>query len=56
MQRAYGGFRRTIFLPPEADPDTAHAELRDGVLRVELKKKPGLPSRRRQIEVCHAGG
>jgi HSP20 family protein len=51
MQRAYGGFKRTVLLPPEADPDSAHAELRDGVLKVELKKKPGANTQRHRVEV-----
>jgi HSP20 family protein len=51
MERAYGEFRRTVALPPEADPDSARAALRDGVLKVELKKKPGAPARRHKVEV-----
>lgn len=51
MERAYGGFRRTVALPPEADPDSATAVLRDGVLKIELKKKPGSTARRHQVQV-----
>ena len=51
MERAYGGFERAVRLPPEIDPDSARARLRDGVLRVEFKKKKGAASHRRRIEV-----
>jgi HSP20 family protein len=51
MQRAYGHFRRTVLLPPEADLDSAHAMLRDGVLKVELKKNPRMAAQRHQVEV-----
>lgn len=51
MERAYGGFTRVVSLPPEADPGSARAELRDGVLKVELKKKEGAVARRHQVQV-----
>jgi HSP20 family protein len=51
MQRAYGAFRRTVQLPPEADADSAHAELRDGVLKVALKKKPGVAPQRHRVGI-----
>lgn len=51
MERAYGGFQRTIRLPADVDPDSAGATLRNGVLKVELKKKKGAVGRRRLVEV-----
>jgi len=51
MERAYGSFTRSVVLPPQADPDSARAELREGVLKVELKKKPGAADRRHRIDV-----
>jgi len=51
MERAYGGFRRSVALPAEADPDSAQAVLRDGVLKIELKKKPGFATRRHRVQV-----
>lgn len=39
MERAYGSFERLIPLPDDVDPESAHATLRSGVLRLELKKK-----------------
>jgi HSP20 family protein len=51
MERAYGSFERAVRLPPEVDEGSADARLRDGVLRVEFKKKKGAASQRRRIEV-----
>ena len=51
MERAYGGFQRTVRLPADVEPDSAKATLRNGVLKVELKKKKGAVARRRVIEV-----
>ena len=51
MQRAYGSFSRSVELPTGVDPSTATATLRDGVLRVELKKLLGAASRRHKVEV-----
>ena len=45
MERAYGSFERVIPLPDDVDPDSAHATLRSGVLKLELKKKAS-PKRR----------
>jgi len=44
-----GVFQRTVSLPPTIDPDGVKAELSDGVLRIELSKKP--EAKPRQIEV-----
>ena len=51
MERAYGSFERAVRLPPEVDEGSAHARLRDGVLRVEFKKKKGAASQRRRVEI-----
>jgi HSP20 family protein len=51
MERAYGSFERAVRLPPEVDEGSADARLRDGVLRVEFKKKKGAASQRRRIDV-----
>jgi HSP20 family protein len=51
MQRAYGSFVRTVALPREAAPETANAELRDGVLKIEFRKQPGAAPQRHNIEV-----
>ena len=39
-ERSYGKFQRAFSLPADVDPDTITAELKDGVLRVEVPK-PG---------------
>jgi HSP20 family protein len=36
-ERSYGSFYRTIALPEGADPETASATFRDGVLQIELQ-------------------
>ena len=45
MERAYGSFERLIPLPVDVDPDSAQATLRNGVLKVELKKQPSASQR-----------
>jgi HSP20 family protein len=45
MERAYGSFERLIPLPVDVDPDSAQATLRNGVLKVELKKRPSASRR-----------
>lgn len=49
LERAYGRFSRSIPLNYEIDAESAKADYKDGVLRVELNKKP--EQRRRRIEV-----
>lgn len=45
-----GSFQRTLSLPETVDPDKVRAELTDGVLRIEIDKKP--ESKPRQIAVA----
>jgi HSP20 family protein len=40
IERSYGSFRRTFTLPDGTDPERCQAELKDGVLRVSVGKKP----------------
>lgn len=49
LERAYGQFTRSIPLSYEVDADSAKAAYKNGVLRLELDKKP--EQRRRRIEV-----
>lgn len=49
LERAYGHFSRSIPLQHEVDADSADASYKNGVLRLELAKKPD--QRRRRIEV-----
>jgi HSP20 family protein len=50
VERSYGHFRREIPLPEGANPDTAKASFKNGVLEVTLDA-PHIPENRRQIEV-----
>jgi HSP20 family protein len=45
-ERSYGEFRRSFALPEGADPDSASAEFKDGVLRVVMHKRPEVQPRR----------
>ena len=49
LERSYGAFTRSFSLPEGADPSKVHAEFRDGVLQVHLKKSES--AKPKQIEV-----
>lgn len=49
LERAYGRFTRSIPLNYEVDAESANASYKNGVLRLEINKKP--QQRRRRIEV-----
>lgn len=38
-ETSQGSFRRTLNLPDDVDPEKVSAELKDGVLRVEIQKR-----------------
>ena len=40
FERAYGSFTRTFTLPSGIDPDKVTADLKDGVLMIEIPKAP----------------
>ncbi len=40
-ERSFGSFLRTIQLPESVDSDNIKAEQKDGVLTIQLKKRPG---------------
>jgi len=44
MERSYGSFERAIPLPVEVDEAKAKAEVRNGVLRLTMPKRPGAQS------------
>lgn len=52
-ERSYGSFYRTIPLPEGADPQTASATFRDGVLHIEMKA-PQTASTARTLEIKDA--
>lgn len=41
-ERGFGSFLRTIQLPDSVDSDSIKAEQKDGVLMIQLKKRPGV--------------
>jgi HSP20 family protein len=45
-ERSFGEFHRTFALPEGADPDSAQADFKDGVLRVTVKKRPEVQPRK----------
>ena len=49
QERFTGGFRRTIALPEDVDPDQVTAQYRDGILHVRIGRNE--TSRPRRIEV-----
>ncbi|MBI1416293.1 MAG: Hsp20 family protein [Limimaricola sp.] len=51
-ERQYGSFSRTFRLPTDADPDSARAELKDGVLTVTVARKAPAASTARKVKVA----
>lgn len=45
VERSYGSFSRSFTLPETADLEGIQADLKEGVLRVEIPKKAGVSSR-----------
>jgi len=52
QQRGYGKVQRLIKLPETVDPDNIEAELKDGVLRLYLKKRPELQPKKIQVKTA----
>jgi HSP20 family protein len=50
QERGYGGIERLISLPETVDPEGIEAELKDGVLRLTLAKKPELQPKKIQVK------
>jgi HSP20 family protein len=50
QERGSGQIQRLITLPETVDPDRIEAELKDGVLRLSLAKRPELQPRKIQIK------
>ncbi|HVY48102.1 MAG TPA: Hsp20/alpha crystallin family protein [Minicystis sp.] len=49
-ERTYGDFRRSFTLPEGVDPNTIHADLKDGVLTVGIHKTPELQSKKIPVQ------
>ena len=45
LERTYGAFGRSIRLPEDADTDQIAASFQDGVLRLEIQKRPEAKAR-----------
>jgi len=50
QERTYGKIERLITLPETVDPERIEAELKDGVLRLYLAKRPELQPKKIQIK------
>jgi HSP20 family protein len=51
QERSFGKVERTITLPETVDPEGIEAELRDGVLRLNMAKRPELQPKKVQVKV-----
>ena len=52
-ERACGSFRRNIYLDEDVDQSNIKADLKDGVLHVELAKKEASKSNHKKIPISH---
>jgi len=50
FERRYGRFERSVTLPQTVDPDRVSAQCRNGVLTLELPKRPEAQPRRIEIK------
>jgi HSP20 family protein len=50
QERNYGQIQRLISLPETVDPERIEAELKDGVLRLTLAKRPELQPKKIQVK------
>ena len=53
VERTRGSFRRDIYLDEEVDQSNVKAELKDGVLHVELTKKEAVKTNHQKILIKH---
>lgn len=51
QERAYGSFHRTIPFPCEVKSETAKASFKNGLLKIEIRKKPGTQQIKKKIEI-----
>ncbi len=49
-ERSYGSFSRSFTLPEGVEPESAQAELKNGVLTFSIAKKPGVKARRIELK------
>ena len=53
QERAFGKIERVISLPETVNPDGIEAELKDGVLRLHLAKRPELQPKKIQVKATN---
>jgi len=51
IERSHGSFYRAVQLPKDIDREKIHAELIDGVLKVDVMKYSSIPQDGKRIEV-----
>ncbi len=51
VERSYGSFQRTLSLPDDANADEIDAELKNGVLRLEIPRRETLTRDAKQIPI-----
>lgn len=51
QERSYGTFQRVVALPENANLDKAEANLKNGVLTIDIPKKANVPSKERKLEI-----
>lgn len=54
QERSFGSFQRVIGLPANADLDAAKAEMKNGVLTIEVPKTAAPKVEEKKIEIAHA--
>ena len=50
LERSYGEFSRSIYLPRSLDPEKISAEMKDGVLKIVVPKRDGAQSKTIEIK------
>ena len=54
-ERSYGSFSRSFTLPEGVDADSVHAELKEGVLTLNISKKPEVKPKKIEIATGKPG-
>ena len=54
-ERSYGSFSRSFTLPEGVDSENVQAELKDGVLTLNLAKKPEVKARKIEVKAIKPG-
>jgi len=49
-ERSYGDFRRSFTLPDGVDTSSVHADLKEGVLTIDIKKAPEMQPKKVAIQ------